>query len=116
MSECQYSESVRYPCKHHLVRKRMYRHLANRGVVFKARHSSTNLRKLLDQRKCPSRFRDEPVCHTRISIAIPARRVPQLGLGERQDRYWLQRPSTSRSTRSRTDRQSVLSSSPARAA
>jgi hypothetical protein len=54
----------------------MYRHLANRGVVFEARHSSTNLRKLLDQLKRPSRFRGEPVRYTRISIAIPARRVP----------------------------------------
>jgi hypothetical protein len=90
----------------------MNRHLANICVVH-TEYSSTNRGKSFNQLQCPTRFSDEMLSDTWVAIAIPSRRFLVLDFCKLDDLKRFQRPSTSRSTRSSTARQSVLASWPA---
>lgn len=98
-----------------VIRERVNWHSPNVRVVHMG-NAAAYLRKLLDQLECPAGLCREPVSHTWVSFTVPVQSFVEIELRGLDNLDRLQRPRTSFSTRWRTVRQSVLSSSPARAA
>ena len=115
MSEGYDFQSIRQIYKHHVIRKRMDRHLAD-FLIIHAGYAATDLWESFHEFERSPRLSNEAFGDTRIAVSIPSRCFSVLEFRRLDDLEWLQRPSTSRSTRSSTVRQSVLASSPARAA
>ena len=115
MREGHNFQSIGQTNEHDVVREAMNRHLPNIWVVY-AGYAAAELGEGLDQLQRPTRFGDETFSDAWVAVAIPSRRLLVFDFCGLNDLKRLQRLNTSRSTRSSTVRQSVLASSPARAA
>lgn len=115
VSERYNVESIGETCKHHVIWKRMDGHPAN-VLIRNSWNQPTDPWKALDELESPSSLGDESIRNTRISVTVPLNHFAVFVFRRFGDVERVQRPSTSFSTRSSTVRQSVLASSPARAA